>query len=147
MFDPTAKSSFVRNIVSAEEPLEYDEELTFVTAEVERQLKLGLLIPRYFRNFAIRIVERWWQERYRWNNKGKGLKFTVPQTQHYSAYKVVWLRYKKLEKQNRNATKQAEAVEKIKAWANSHQQSNLPCPDNQAGKGLTTTKAALSRRG
>ena len=92
MFDPTAKSSFVRNIVSAEEPLEYDEELKFVTAEVERQLKLGLLIPRYFRNFAIRIVERWWQERYRWNNKGKGLKFTVPQTQHYSAYKVVWLR-------------------------------------------------------
>ena len=60
MYDPTARRLFVRKIVSSKMPLKYDAELSFVTAEVERQLKLGLLIPRYFRNFAIRIVERWW---------------------------------------------------------------------------------------
>ena len=60
MYDPTARRNFRKVIVRSKKPLEYDAELTFVTAEVERQLKLGFLVPRYFRNFAIRIVERWW---------------------------------------------------------------------------------------
>ena len=36
MFDPTDRRLYVRKIVNSKEPLEYDAELSFVTAEVER---------------------------------------------------------------------------------------------------------------
>ena len=36
MFDPTARRLFVRKIVNSKMPLEFDAELSFVTAEVER---------------------------------------------------------------------------------------------------------------
>ena len=74
--------------------VEYDENLSFVTEAVEEQLKLGKLIPKAFREFGVRIVERWWKEGYRWNQKGKGLRFVEPRLQDYFAYHVVWRKLK-----------------------------------------------------
>ena len=94
--DSRFKKRFMRNLIDGKKPLEYDENLSFVIEEVKRQLKLGVLIPKALREFAVRIIERWWEEGHRWNQKGKGLIFMAPKREHYFAYWVVWRKMEKL---------------------------------------------------
>ena len=100
------KKPFVRSLIRGKTILQYDENLAFVTEEVERQLKLGMLIPKTFREFGVCIIERWWKEGYRWNQKGKGLRFTEPKLQNYFAYRVVWRKLKQLEEKKGPAAPQ-----------------------------------------
>ena len=127
------KKQFPRVLIRGEKLVEYDENLSFVTEAVEKQLKLGKLIPKTFREFGVRIIERWWKEGHRWNQKGKGLNFAEPKLRDYLAYHEVWRKLKQLrEKKGSGAsqpqTQAAEAGE-----------PELPCHESHQARVTTKT--------
>ena len=56
----------------------YEEAFRDIIQGVEMQLKLHILIPSYFREYGIRVIERWWKEGYTWYRAEHVKKFLKP---------------------------------------------------------------------
>ena len=69
--------------------MHYDESYKSIIEAVQTQLKFRVRIPADFSTYAIKIIEKWWREGYKWN--GGSLDFsdnpTPDQMKNYE-----WLR-------------------------------------------------------
>ena len=58
-------------------PMHYDVNFKSIVVAVEKQLKLRIRIPAQFREYGIRVIERWHRDDVKWLN-GRTLKFCDP---------------------------------------------------------------------
>ena len=61
-----------------------------IVQAVEKQLKLRIRIPAQFREYGIRVIERWHRDDVKWL-RGGSLKFCDPHADHMKTYR--YLRY------------------------------------------------------
>ena len=57
--------------------MHYDANFKSIVVAVEKQLKLRIRIPASFREYGIKVIERWHKEEFKWL-RGGTLKFCDP---------------------------------------------------------------------
>ena len=74
---PHDKHHKLERDVLVKTPMHYDVNFKSIVGAVEKQLKLRIRIPAQFREYGIRVIERWHRDDVKWLN-GRTLKFCDP---------------------------------------------------------------------
>ena len=74
---PLEKHHRLERGVLVRTPMHYDVNFKSIVVAVEKQLKLRIRIPSQFREYGIKVIERWHRDDVKWLSAGT-LKFCDP---------------------------------------------------------------------
>ena len=74
---PLEKHHKLERFVLVKTPMHYDLNFKSIVVAVEKQLKLRIRIPFQFREYGIKVIERWHRDDVKWL-RGGSFKFCDP---------------------------------------------------------------------